>query len=315
MLNSIVIGIVSGVVVIFIAWTAKWFFLSRRLFLIQPKLFDYSDLVNNNDSKTLELTAINSGGRSEEDIEVQLSPVFRYTVIASNTAGLKVNENGILKIGRLAPGQESTVILTAEGGEFRKEHISRISSKEAVGKITNTLQEAQLSPQQNILIIIVLFLLLPLSGYLIGKYIVEDFLSDLKVTQAVVEEKSFSVENETVDLIGADEKTAKLYKETFKIKKVERKGNLIRVTLLLHNNIDKRISYVVSSTSTASDRRNEYSGAVRYIIGDVMVYPGATKEIYVEDFLPEDIIPQILIVEITVHGPAGRVSFTKDLLL
>ena len=117
---SVITGIVCGLVVVLVAWMAMKLFLSRRLFLIAPKLFDYSDLVNRSSAKTIELTLFNGGSRPEEDVRVQLSPTFRYTVIASDRPGMLVDADGLLKADRLAPKQELTVIMTAEGGEFRK---------------------------------------------------------------------------------------------------------------------------------------------------------------------------------------------------
>lgn len=96
------VGVAGGITVALIAWLAKQVFSRRQLYLIQPKLFDYSGLDDRNAAKTVEFTVINSGRRSEEYIRVQFAPQFNYSVVASSVSGLVVTD-GVMRIDRLAP--------------------------------------------------------------------------------------------------------------------------------------------------------------------------------------------------------------------
>jgi hypothetical protein len=306
------IGIASGLLVVFLAWLAKTIFLSRRLFLIQPKLFDYSDLAHAHNSKTIELTAFNGGARSEEDIRIQLSPAFHYTIVASDAAGLTVDDQGILKIDRLAPKQDRTVILNAEGGEFRKDHVVGITSKEAVGKIKDKLQEAQLTPAQNALFAIVLFVLFPAFGYGAGKFIELELWPAIRPQVIEPEKISFTTENVEVNNASVPEADLEKYLGTFVIEKVQRRGDLVSVTTRLKNETDSKLEFSLFSSTPVSEKRGS---GVDYIVVDVLVYPASEKEIVVTDYLPKDANPNLINLQVIVEGRAGRVDVHQDIVL
>jgi len=307
---------VSGLVVVFLAWIAKTLFLARRLFLIQPRLFDYSDLVSASTSKTLELTVFNGGARSEEDINVQLSPAFVYTILASNKAGLLVDAEGILKIDRLAPKQDSTVILTAEGtGEFRKEHVIGITSKDTSGKIKEKLQDAQFSPGQNLAALFLVFVLLPACGYFIGHFVIEDAWREFrpKTSQASSGKVlQFDVSKPTVQNISADEKLISQYQAQFSVEKVSRNDDLISVDVKLKNSSKRRLNLTLSTTSPVSEKR---PAGVDYIVSDILLFPDSEKTITLVEYLPPDTKPSLVGLEVIVDDAGSRVYFDQDILI
>ncbi len=302
-------GLLSGLLVIFVAWVAKTIFLSRRLFLIQPKLFDYSDLINAQDSKTLELTVFNGGTRSEEDVQIQLSPSFRYTIIASDAAGLSVDVQGVLRLDRLAPKQDRTVILTAEGGDFRKEHVVGIASKETVGKIKDKLQEAQLTPAQNALMTLVIFVIFPAFGYGVGKFIETEVWPNVSPEVSRSKQVDFKVENNSIDNVSASNATSKVYGETFSIQEVVRNGDIVTIKAGLKNQTKSRLQFTLISSSPVSEKRPL---GVDYIVADILVFPGAEKVIEVSDYLPSGVSPALLSLKVIVEGPLGRSDFMQD---
>jgi hypothetical protein len=316
-MNGIVIGIASGLAVLFLGWLARTIFLSRRLYLIQPKLFDYSDISNANNSKTLEITVLNSGSRSEENIEVQFSPVFTYTVVASNTAGLKLDDKAVLKIERLAPKQDATVILTAEGGEFRKDHIVGVSSKETVGRVKTSLSEAKLTPLDNFLMPLIFFLVLPGIGYFVGNFIVDEVWPSIRPIASIASEEKeivFKVENEKIEGTTASKSAMQKYKGTYKVAGVTRVQDIVTVQFSVTNNTDDRIEYTLISTSPVSELRDKYPGAVDYA-NTTLVFPKVRKVISVSDYLPQDVEPQLLSIRLSIDGSKGRGYIEQDVVL
>jgi hypothetical protein len=310
-MSGIVTGVLAGLVVVFLGWLAKTAFFSRRLFLIQPKLFDYSDLVNAHTSKTVELTVFNGGVRSEEDIKVQLSPSFRYTVLASDKAGLVVDGNGILSIDRLAPKQDSTVILTAEGGEFRKEHVVGITSKECVGKIKDKLQEAQLTPVQNAAALLVFFVLFPGVGYGVGKVIETTIWPSIEANFLAGTALGYTVTNVHIVDVSAGAKTAKERKEVFEVVSARRNGDVVTLSVKLHNPTKDRLQVTLISTTPVSEDRNSLS--TDHIVSDVFVFPEAVKTIEISDYLPLGTRPQLIGLQVILESPEGRSDVTQDI--
>lgn len=309
-------GVISGLVVVFVAWMAKQLFLSRRLFLIAPKLFDYSDLVSRNAAKTIELTLFNGGSRAEEDVRVQLSPAFGYTVIASDRPGMSVDNDGFLKIDRLAPKQELTVIMTAEGGEFRKEHVVEISSKETVGKIKEGLQEAQLTPAQNFLVFFAFVVLMPLLGYVAGRFVENEFLPvmfpDGVFSEKVVlayDLKAGSASSSLEVQKGAMNKML----ETFRVEKMWREGDGVIIDIKIENDTDRRLTYTFITTTQVSERRSEFPGRYDFIQHDVIAFPGTSKSVRLSDYLPGDESFQVILLKATVEGDSGSAYRTDEI--
>lgn len=324
-MDSILTGVVSGVVVVFLAWLAKRVFLSRRLFLIQPKLFDYSDFVDSRGAKTVELTIFNGGSRVEEDVRIQLSPSFTYTVIASDKSGLSVDSAGVLAVDRLAPKQDFTVVMTAEGGEFRKEHVIGISSKETVGKIKDKLQDAQLSPEQSALIFFVFFVALPIVGYLVGRFVEREVWPVLvgveRASEAEAREvgsaiKFLSKSGKASSSYGVSARRADELGSTFLVEGVRRVGNLVFVEIAIKNSTKSRLQYTFQVSSQVSERREEAKVVANYIETGIVAFASTEKSVSLSEYLPVDVSPQILVVEARVDDPNGdRVWRTVEVIL
>jgi hypothetical protein len=321
---SIVTGVVSGLVVIFLAWIAKSVFLARRLFLIQPKLFDYSDLVSQKAARTIELTVFNGGTRAEEDVRVQLSPAFSYTILAADRPGMAVSSDGFLTIDRLAPKQDITVVMTAEGGEFRKEHVVGIASKEVVGKVKEKLQDAQLSPMEGILVGFLIFVLMPLVGYGAGKFIEQEIIptfsteSDDAGSAAFGKSTGNSLQFEQINgtpfvSYGTPKKTADQMLGTVRVESMTRVGDAIQLKLLINNTTKERLIYTLSTSSQMSDSRERSGNSFNYIEGDLIAFPATKKAVTLSDYLPSDALPQTLLLEVRVEADGIFTRRTSEL--
>lgn len=306
-------GLVCGLLVAFIAWLAKQIFSRRQLYLVQPKLFDYSGLGTTANAKTVELSVINSGRRVEEDIRVQFAPGFTYSVVASGVSGLAVID-GVLRIDRLAPKQEVTVILYVEGGEFRKDHISGLASRDTVGKIKATIQEAKNTPAQAVLgFIVFFFVLLPL-GYAFGKMI------EITIWPSV--NPLFIASPKTVHFSEVDSGTSASYAfkdalktriiKGFVVESLERRGDYVYSTIKVDNTLDDKLTLMMTLESPVHDKRSEFAPS-DYIVSSTFIYPGKSREFTIGDYMPSDVDPQEVYLEATIGYDNGTVWIKKDL--
>lgn len=302
---SFVAGVLIGIVPILIAWLAKTVFFRRQLYLVQPKLFDYSGLGGNESSKTVEVTVINSGRRSEEDIRVQFAPSFSYVIVASNSAGHSIDQDGVLKIDRLAPKQELTLVLVAEGGEFRKEHILGLSSSTVVGKVKSSLQEAQATPEQTVFALLVLFLIVFPLGYALGKIVEVEVWPRLVSEVAPVDEGDGATKFDVKEIdksgsYGVEKAAIRSRSETVKVVGIKRKGDEVFVAIALENKSSERLSYTLSLSTPVSEKRGQLKGAPNYIKTGVVLFPNSTKEIQLSDYLPSKGVPQLILLEVRI---------------
>lgn len=134
--NLVVGAIIAGLVLKLI----NDYFKRRQLHVIVPKLFSFSQV---SAGQIVELTILNRGTQSEESIEVQLSPKFSYTIIATTLPSITLSDDAILGIARLSKGEEVSVVLSAENGEFTPESVLSISSKHTKGEIKKKLEGSQ----------------------------------------------------------------------------------------------------------------------------------------------------------------------------
>lgn len=310
-MSSLWIGVASGLVTVLLAWIAKAVFLNRRLHLVQPKLFDYSGLGSNQNSKTIELTVINAGRRSEEDVTVQFAPGFKYVVVAGTSAGLLVDAEGVLKINRLPPKQEITLILIAEGGEFRKEHVLGITSRDKKGTVKDSLQEAQATPEQAFVALAFIFLFLFPFGYAAGKFIEVEFWPALQkeaasptVSGPDAREPTkigFAIlQDEMTKSANVPNSIAKARAATVSVGSVTRDGDTLKVQFILKNTSSQRLEYTISLGSPAAHLRAEAEGVFNFIKAGIIVLPGKTVEVSLTDFLPGNVDPQLVLVEARV---------------
>lgn len=313
--GQILLGIFIGIIVAIVGWITKITYRRRQLFLIQPKLFDYSGLGPDTQSKTIEITVINSGRRSEEAVQVQFSPTFTYEILASSTPGLRVDTNGLLLIERLTPKQQITVIILVTGGEFRKDHIMGITSKDALGKIKNTIQDARTSniAAASAALIFVLFFIG--FGYAAGIFINPLIWPTVQQYIFRCEPVDYQITNRNLNgtyQIGKQIENA--LASTVAIVSICRTGSYIRVALNLINETKDRLTYNLSLSAASDDLRP--LGNTDYVLGGQILYPGMKKSVTLIEYLPKDAKPQKITFESTVEMPdSTQVSTAEDINL
>jgi len=157
-----IVNVFVGIVTVLIGSALLYVFKLRQLYLVIPRLFEYSTLSPN--GKSAEVFLINKGRQTEEDIIIELDKNSNYTLLASSSSQISIVDNKI-KIERILPKSSSSILILAEGGNFSSSSISAFSSKFTNGRIIDSLDSVP--PNFGNMFIGVLFALgIPLLLYL-----------------------------------------------------------------------------------------------------------------------------------------------------
>lgn len=312
---SFLTGIVVAILAIFVAWLAKYIFWHRHLYLIQPKLFAYSELGGNGNTSTIEITVVNSGRRPEEMVRVQFAPNFDYSVLASSMPNLTVDKDGVLSIDRLTPKQELMLIIYITGGEFRKDHILGIASKDTVGTIKNTVQDAHTGTIGTAVAAIVMLLFLLAVGYAGGVFLNPAVWPDVQQYLLPCNSLTYQTANRMVSgTYQIRKQVENALTSSVTIASVCRSGDYIHVSFDLTNRTADRLTYTLI-LSAASDNDRPI-GDVDYILSDQLLYPGMSKSVTLHQYLPKNVRPQRITFDATTQKPdSTQATMTEDINL
>lgn len=140
---SLVFTVLGGLLLAaLLGWLRK-----PRLVVLVPRLFSYSHLTDR--GQLAEITVFNRGFKTEEAVELSLSPTMQYNMVGSSSEDVSLTKNK-LAIPRIGPGDEMTALLLVEGGSFSKDDISNCLSKETKGRIVAKLEEVPPTGPQRI---------------------------------------------------------------------------------------------------------------------------------------------------------------------
>lgn len=323
------IALVAG----FFLWLASKIFYQRRLFYVVQNLFDHSKL---SDGGTVEIVVANLGRRPEEEIQLGLVPGFRYELVAATSPDIEIDASRVIRIPRLAPKQQLTLLILAEGSQrFGDSHVTGLSSRDVVGKSAKNMSEAHSSdPLAAILVFGVIGALVAMGGamgYVFGK---DSALSLAEAASKEEPKKEVAAVDQPFELGCADFQSngdKKLSDDVLKrvavssvqITKVIRRGDLIAADVKVENLVEGETEYSVSLKSPASDSSTEITlRADSFIYDIVLMEEGATRTVSVSNYLPESYKPQVFWVETRLEIGGGywvtyrqRVSFGRDVKL
>jgi hypothetical protein len=133
LLQNIIGGFVATLAASVIAYT----FRIRQLYLVVPRFFAYSDLTSS--GKLVEVSLINRGRVTEEEIVVELAPGGGYELVAASKPDVTLHNN-VLKIPRAAPGDDISAIFITSDIQFASKAIS-VSSKTTRGRVFEKLAD------------------------------------------------------------------------------------------------------------------------------------------------------------------------------
>lgn len=118
-----------------------------RLVVLVPRLFSHSKI--SDDGQIVEISVMNRGFKTEEQIELSLNPKLRYELIGSNNPDATLTGSK-LAIPRIGSADDCSVLLQAEHGQFSHSDIVNCLSKESKATVTTKLEEVPLTAQQRV---------------------------------------------------------------------------------------------------------------------------------------------------------------------
>lgn len=276
---SIVLTLVGGLLLAAIlGWIRR-----PRLTVFVPRTFSYNQLSEK--GHLVEVTVFNRGFKTEENIDVTLNPSLKYELVGANSPDATVDKNR-LKMARIAPADEITILLNVEGGVFKPDDIVQTVSKETKGITVAKLEEVPPTASQRIWLVGI-FIVLPAVCYLSYVALQNVFSSPEKT------EKEVAVEVEKTGgwtvLSIYKNKENKLYaalvseKLSIDIGKLRAKNDLVAVPFKITNNSGAIITATAEAITSTEDKR-----APRYQqrFSDVIIFPGATVERSINVIIP-----------------------------
>lgn len=118
-----------------------------RLVVLVPRLFSHSKI--SDDGQIVEISVMNRGFKTEEQIELSLNPKLRYDLIGSNNPDATLTGSK-LAIPRIGSADDCSVLLQAERGQFSHSDIVNCLSKESKATVATKLEEVPLTAQQRV---------------------------------------------------------------------------------------------------------------------------------------------------------------------
>jgi hypothetical protein len=289
------------------------YFNKRRLFVIVPRLFSYSEFSS---GQMIEITILNGGRKSEEDVEVQLSPKFSYTLIATTLPSLELTERGFIKLRRLAKGENVGVVLSAEGGDFSQDSVISVTSKTTKGEVKKKIEESQEASAVGAAIaFLFIFVAMPLCGYYFGNIFVDEILPEIRPASKI--EAKIIKELKAAGWEGFDKYLMSL--ETNGNTKVwpiaisfpYRTGEFLNFKVDFENNSFERSEYSVSLSSSfdVSEYTRKTGYAPDFLASNIILLPSQKASRTLEVYLPFKATTKLVIFDFFVEKPNETYHF------
>lgn len=305
---SLLLTIVGGLVVAaLLGWIRK-----SRLIALVPRTFSYSHITDK--GQLVEISIFNRGFKTEELIDVVLSSAYFYEMLGSNSQDVLIDKNRI-KISRIGPSDEVTVLIVVEGGVFKKDDIVQILSKETKGSTVSKLEEVSPTGLQRIGLV-VFFVAIPIALY-IGYLFINDIVKISAPPPAIVAKDEKTVINGWVVPYYNLRENSKLLNafETGKISAAigvpTAKGDTVTLPVSVKNNTDEIIKYTLSMTTVGSEKKIPIYE--RYL-PNIIVFPEKTEERKISVAIPaksENISERMVFVEISFASMESNDSLLR----
>ncbi len=286
-IEALATSVIGGLILAAIVWYIS----QRRLYVVVPKLFAYSSLVSK--SKTVELTILNRGYRSEEKVKIEFDPKLSYEQLASTNPAVKLI-GSTLEIDRVSANDEVTVLIVVEGGEFGTASIASISSSECKGAIVEKLENVPLSFGTSVggiataITLIVFFIWLGWIARGTSAWeVLEDFGIRIPPPTHIQEDGWENAHRFSGSKLYNDSEVKAFPVE---IKAVRHNDSQVEVDLEIQNYGDKRLEISVCLTSPGLGRAGSEYG--------LMLLPGQAVK---RTLIAEDVIEDMHIIYIEVN--------------
>ncbi|MGQ0688630.1 MAG: hypothetical protein ACT4NK_07710 [Limnobacter sp.] len=120
---------------------------AARLVVFVPRLFTHSKISDK--GQIVELSVMNRGFKTEESIELILSPAMHYELLGSNNPDATLVTNK-LSVPRIGSADDCSILLQVENGRFTHADIVSCLSKETKATVATKLEEVPVTAQQRV---------------------------------------------------------------------------------------------------------------------------------------------------------------------
>ena len=277
-----------------LTWLATRYYNRSRLYCAPSRLYEYSSLFDG--SSTVQLLIANRGRKSEEAVEVQLSPEYEYHLLAATQSGVEIPKEKAVRIPVLLPKSEVSMIFVAEGRpRFSKDGIRHIRSKNSKGRVGASLTETEASSPGAVPATVALLLIVAVLGYGLGRTIGEDAWRSCRIryrgeARAPSDDE---LSEEHLKAFAAD---------AVAVKHVATQGDSLLVDVEIENIIEGPINYSITLLSHASDSTTEWGlRSNKQVYNIVMLDKGERRKYSLSDYFPADRAPKRFWLEARVE--------------
>jgi len=293
-----------------LTWLATRYYNRSRLYCAPSRLYEYSSLFDG--SSTVQLLIANRGRKSEEAVEVQLSPEYEYHLLAATQSGVEIPKEKAVRIPVLLPKSEVSMIFVAEGRpRFSKDGIRHIRSKNSKGRVGASLAEAEASSPGAVPATVALLLIVAVLGYGLGRTIGEDAWrwgarKILPVYAQEFREGCLTAVSNAARAPSDDELSEEHLKafaaDAVAVKHVATQGDSLLVDVEIENIIEGPINYSITLLSHASDSTTEWGlRSNKQVYNIVMLDKGERRKYSLSDYFPADRAPKRFWLEARVE--------------
>lgn len=297
---SLVFALMGGLVLAAIlGWIRR-----PRLVVVVPRLFGYSHLTNR--GNLVEISIFNRSMKTEESIELSLSKSLSFELVGANSQDVVLNEQKLI-VPRIGAGDDLTVLLLVEGGQFSNADILSCLSKETKGKVVSGLENVPPTASQRVGLVAFL-VVIPLAIFAAYHFSIDPASGEKKGSETSIKkenndnspingESDIDAElrkNRTIRewLVPAfyEQTSKRLYKEfesgniAVMIGNVSKKRDIASIPFYIHNNSSLRVRISVSMETNGSEERIP---SYKRRFSDILVVPDFVIVRSIDVVIPE----------------------------
>ncbi|UHQ19096.1 hypothetical protein LVB87_13020 [Lysobacter sp. KIS68-7] len=303
---SIVFALIAGLVLAgILGWIRR-----PRLVVFVPRLFSHSSISDK--GQIAEISVMNRGFKTEENVELSLNPLLHFELVGSNNPDATLSR-AKLSIPRIGSADDCSVLLQVENGRFSKDDIVSCLSKETKAVVATKLEEVPVTAQQRVGVILfigagLLFAFGAIKG--IDYYVEKEFgtargTDESKKTQGWTVLPVYADRDNAIFAAFAD---GKLRIGT-NISTVRRDS--ADIPFIIENNSSMPLTIDLGITAAAPQDGIAYE---KRHVNDKLLLPGDSTTEVLTVALPKEAARRTAVVEVFLSTPSGETLKATRLL-
>ena len=300
---SIFLTVIGGLLVAgLLGWVRR-----PRLVVFVPRLFSHSRISDK--GQIAEISIMDRGFKTEENIELSLNPSMHYELIGSNNLDTSLVKSKLI-IPRIGSSDDCSVLLQVENGTFTHTEIVNCLSKETKASVTTKLEEVPITAPQRVYALVFLGIAIFLGLFILKTFGYISFANPATINNDVkIENTSVDSQGWAVGSIYKDHDNI-LYQDLIKRGLVISTGsakvqkNMVIVPISAQNKTSYPITINVSLIGAENRTR----------LSDLLIFPGDTVEKSVELSFPADKEKRKMIVELFVESSEGTTMSARKII-